>query len=293
MIFSVERLDLQLVKHWFDDFEPFKRHVGQAQKIYRSLDPPIKPFSTSLIDKQCYLKEARMIANFIFKFSISKTLFEFGIRPDLFAGADDGEYVAACVSEQLELRDAMEIVRFHLEIEHLYAHKDTINTSLLEVRLFDLREKLKNKFSKVGWQRQKVPIVSMSTKSRIGENPDGEYCPAHIILRNDSKDLLPNESDQDWTALEIGPRIDVQKWRDYQKIERSPAARKNLNPIYDRKVILPSALAALYQDGVDVDWAVYQQKNKSKRVALPTYPFEHEKCWIEKGDSEGGRVGIQ
>jgi acyl transferase domain-containing protein len=292
MIFSARRLDLRLVKYWFDDLEPFKKHCGQAKKIYRSLDPPLKSFSTSFIDKECHLKEARVIANFIFKYSISKTLFDLGIRPDLFAGAGHGEYAAGCAAELLELRDAIEIVRFHLEIEHLYAHKGAINTSLWEDKLSELEEKLKNKFSEVGWQQPKVPIVSISTKGRISKSPGGGYCPEHIVSRTDSGDVLPSETDQDWMALEIGPRIDVQNWRDYQIIGGDAVVQKNLNTIYDLEVILPSALVALYQAGVDVDWAVYQQKNKSRRVALPTYPFEREKCWIEKSESEKRRVGI-
>lgn len=42
------------------------------------------------------------------------------------------------------------------------------------------------------------------------------------------------------------------------------------------------SLAQLYTRGVEVDWAKFDEPYGRLRVPLPTYPFEHQKYWIER-----------
>jgi acyl transferase domain-containing protein/acyl carrier protein len=42
-------------------------------------------------------------------------------------------------------------------------------------------------------------------------------------------------------------------------------------------------LAELYVRGVPVDWRGFDADYQRRRVALPTYPFERRRCWIELG----------
>ncbi|WP_157787699.1 SDR family oxidoreductase, partial [Chlorogloeopsis fritschii] len=44
-----------------------------------------------------------------------------------------------------------------------------------------------------------------------------------------------------------------------------------------------AVLAHLYCQGVEVDWDAVEQGFVRQRVALPTYPFERQRCWIEEG----------
>ena len=44
---------------------------------------------------------------------------------------------------------------------------------------------------------------------------------------------------------------------------------------------LPSALGRLWLAGVPVDWSGFYQNEKRRRVALPTYPFERKRFWVE------------
>ena len=41
------------------------------------------------------------------------------------------------------------------------------------------------------------------------------------------------------------------------------------------------SLERLYVRGADVDWAGFDRPYQRRRVALPTYPFERQRCWIE------------
>jgi acyl transferase domain-containing protein len=44
------------------------------------------------------------------------------------------------------------------------------------------------------------------------------------------------------------------------------------------------ALAALHVRGVEIDWAGFDAPYPRRRRALPTYPFERERCWLEPGE---------
>jgi acyl transferase domain-containing protein/acyl carrier protein len=45
-------------------------------------------------------------------------------------------------------------------------------------------------------------------------------------------------------------------------------------------------IAALYVGGVDVDWAAFDRGYGRRKVALPTYPFERERYWVDLPDRD-------
>lgn len=44
---------------------------------------------------------------------------------------------------------------------------------------------------------------------------------------------------------------------------------------------LLTAAGKLWQAGVDIDWAALHQPHRRRRVSLPTYPFEHQRHWVD------------
>jgi acyl transferase domain-containing protein len=46
-----------------------------------------------------------------------------------------------------------------------------------------------------------------------------------------------------------------------------------------------NALGRVWQAGVDVDWTRFYEGQKRRRVSLPTYAFDHIRCWIDPGTS--------
>lgn len=51
------------------------------------------------------------------------------------------------------------------------------------------------------------------------------------------------------------------------------------------------ALGRLWQTGVDIDWAAFYDGQDRNRVPLPTYAFDHARCWVEPGSSLGHAGG--
>ena len=46
---------------------------------------------------------------------------------------------------------------------------------------------------------------------------------------------------------------------------------------------LLESVAALYVRGTRIDWRAFEQQGGGRRIALPTYPFQRERYWVETG----------
>jgi acyl transferase domain-containing protein len=71
----------------------------------------------------------------------------------------------------------------------------------------------------------------------------------------------------------------------------------SIQPPQDDRQQMLASLAALYERGVDVDWRGFHRSRgdvrPTRRVALPTYPFQRERFWIEASSTTQGRGGEQ
>jgi acyl transferase domain-containing protein/acyl-CoA synthetase (AMP-forming)/AMP-acid ligase II/acyl carrier protein len=47
---------------------------------------------------------------------------------------------------------------------------------------------------------------------------------------------------------------------------------------------MPGTLAELYLNGFAIDWDAFYRDEERLRVALPTYPFERRRCWLEPSE---------
>ncbi|MGK3989850.1 beta-ketoacyl synthase N-terminal-like domain-containing protein [Sorangium sp. So ce136] len=53
---------------------------------------------------------------------------------------------------------------------------------------------------------------------------------------------------------------------------------------------LAEALGKLWVRGHGVAWKAVRAEEKLRRVPLPTYAFDHQRCWVDPSRSEGGRA---
>jgi polyene macrolide polyketide synthase len=54
-----------------------------------------------------------------------------------------------------------------------------------------------------------------------------------------------------------------------------------------------ASIGALYVRGVPVDWQAFDADYVRRRVQLPTYPFQRERCWLEKSYGSRGPVQVE
>ena len=82
--------------------------------------------------------------------------------------------------------------------------------------------------------------------------------------------------------LEIGPQPVLTDMGQYCVQEGFGQWLPSLRNGYDDWRQLLESLSNLYVHGMDLDWHGFNQENPRCRVALPTYPFERERYWLEE-----------
>jgi acyl transferase domain-containing protein/acyl carrier protein len=67
----------------------------------------------------------------------------------------------------------------------------------------------------------------------------------------------------------------------------SGAARllPSMSPTASEAQRLAETLAALYEQGADIDWEEYHRPYPGRRVRLPTYPFQRERHWPDRANA--------
>jgi acyl transferase domain-containing protein len=142
-----------------------------------------------------------------------------------------------------------------------------------------------------------LPYVSNVTGKWISveEATDAGYWARHLrqtVRFGDGVGLLHQESDAVW--LEVGPGQTLgtlarqQVGRGGARVILSSLARA---PEGESDVATAlKALGRLWLAGVEVDWAGFYGDERRRRLALPAYPFERKRYWIEarRGNEQGG-----
>ncbi|WP_330276707.1 SDR family NAD(P)-dependent oxidoreductase [Lentzea sp. NBC_00516] len=138
-----------------------------------------------------------------------------------------------------------------LKVSHAF------HSPLMEPMLDDFREAIKH----IRFQEPKIPVQA------TGDVTTAEHWVRHVRDAVRFADNVAHIGDA--TFLEIGPDGVLSALVD----GAIPALRKDK----DEVTAWTTALARLFVQGVDVDWApFFPQSNKIK---LPTYPFQHERYW--------------
>jgi thioester reductase-like protein len=96
----------------------------------------------------------------------------------------------------------------------------------------------------------------------------------------------------DWILLEVGPGqtlLDLVKLQgaatDVRRLFAS--LRRPQQPGSDAEFLMKT-LGKLWLAGVQIDWAGFQANERRRRIPLPTYPFERQRYWVERGEARYG-----
>jgi amino acid adenylation domain-containing protein len=134
----------------------------------------------------------------------------------------------------------------------------------------------------------RVPYLSNVTGDwiTVAEATDPAYWARHLrgtVRFSASLAKLLEEPGR--ALLEIGPGRTLTALVQQQPAGRQAACAVASLPHPDAQVssqeFLLATLARLWTAGVEVDWQRFHQPARRRRVALPTYPFERQRYWIE------------
>ncbi|HEX6290021.1 MAG TPA: amino acid adenylation domain-containing protein [Herpetosiphonaceae bacterium] len=139
-------------------------------------------------------------------------------------------------------------------------------------------------------QAPEIPFVSNVTGTWITaeEATSPRYWARHLrqtVRFADGVRLLWSEPGR--ILIEVGPGQSLSSMARQQPKQRKtdqrlalPTLRTSNDPMPDRAMIL-STFGKLWLAGVPVDWAALYRDERRQRLALPTYPFERQRYWLD------------
>jgi amino acid adenylation domain-containing protein len=149
-----------------------------------------------------------------------------------------------------------------------------------------------------------VPFLSNVTGSWIAdeEATDPEYWVRHLLEPVRFGDAVAELwADPAQVLLEVGPGSSLSSLAlQHPGAAAGRVAIPSLRPAFERRQDLPfalTALARLWLAGAPLDARGVYAGESRRRVPLPTYPFERQRCWVEADLGArlagfGGAVGV-
>ena len=245
----------------FSGEEAFSADMGrglyQSQPVFRSALEQcaelIRPHLESGLIAVMYGDERHLLhqpayaqpALFALEYAMAQLWMSWGIRPAAVLGEGSGEYAAATIAGVWSLADGLQMIaargRLMQTVESNGAMAAAAST-----------------FGRVAADiRYNQPQVAIMT----GEAVKPEYWSQPPRARGGFRAALKTLAEKkNQVLLEIGPSA-RQKRLDWAEMTES--------------------LAQLYVAGADIDWTGFDKPYERQKVALPTYPFERHRHWIE------------
>ena len=171
------------------------------------------------------------------------------------------------------------------EIEHARVHIDVAaHSSMLEPILSEFERFCRP----IAFQKPKIPFVSNLTGTWIMESEamDPAYWVRHLrnTVRFDqgARTLLASGSR---ALLEVGPGRTLASLCRQQpgKVAVVTTALRHPNEAASDVAFLKAAVGRLWVAGIEIDSTRFFAPDSQRRVSLPTYPFERQRYWIDKG----------
>ncbi len=190
---------------------------------------------------------------FVAGYALARLWMGWGIVPQALFGVGAGEALAACLAGVLPLADALALA--------LGSPPEELG------RLEPPRGSLLSPVTG-GWLSAEEAADPAYWKPRPERDAGLDQALAQLCKNPDP------------VLLEVGPGEllnRVEAHADFS-FEQATVALESAGP---PRVELLALLGRLWTAGVDVDWQAVYEHHRRRRVILPTYPFEHERFWIE------------
>ena len=136
----------------------------------------------------------------------------------------------------------------------------------------------------------RVPIASTATGSWLtdAEATDPAYWARHARVAVRFKDAISTllSDERDRVFVEVGPRRTVAAFA-AQSMPRGGGSKAlatlDVDAVAgDEYAAILSAMGRLWLAGVEPSWPAFYAPEERRRIALPTYPFERTRYWLER-----------
>jgi SAM-dependent methyltransferase len=148
----------------------------------------------------------------------------------------------------------------------------------------DVAEEFARFVSSIPTQTPRVPIVSSVTgqATDVARLRDAGYWRDQVRQRVRFEDAMATLAAADTDLfVEIGP-APVLTGMASQTLRAGSLAVASMRREQDAAPQMLESLAQLYARGATVDWKAFYAASRGRRIELPTYPFEHQRYWLDE-----------
>ncbi|MBX9789162.1 MAG: type I polyketide synthase [Pirellulales bacterium] len=207
---------------------------------------------------------ARGTASFVAAFALAQLWRAWGVQPAALVGAGHGELAAACLAGALDLRTSLQLAAA------LDAGDETFRETASSV-MFGKPQLLWVSASTGRPGPKETPLDAADWLARLRSATDA----------SGAGDALAKLGVQ--VALLLGgvPAAAADKSSAVRWIASCPASASAVSNAAQADRALQMAVARLWTLGVAIDWRGYYRDRTRPRLPLPTYPFQHERYWLD------------
>jgi myxalamid-type polyketide synthase MxaB len=184
-----------------------------------------------------------------------------GVEPSVLIGDGIGEYAAAAVANVFAIEDALDLVADRSGLLHTLARAAKMTPATAH-----------------------MSIVSSVTADLVSREVlmDPEYWLRHQVAPGRFRDGIELVRRLGCTVfLEVGPTPTLTD-RCRQSVDPNLPWLASLSPDRSEWDQLLQSVAEMYVHGVGVDWEAFDRGYGRRKLNLPTYPFQRQRCWFTK-----------
>jgi phthiocerol/phenolphthiocerol synthesis type-I polyketide synthase E len=209
------------------------------------------------------------------------------IEHDVWLAAENGPKMSVASGlveavEQLERRlaaDRVATVRL--------ASQNAFHTPLMAEAAKAFRQKVES----VARHAPTIPWLSNVTGTWIqaAEAQSAQYWGNQILSRVRFTQNLAALTDRQKLLVEVGPGealIGISRQQMPKSIMVASLGAENRR--YPDQIVFLEAAARAWECGISLQWQALQPDARRRRVALPTYPFERQRYWVESPQAKAG-----
>ena len=180
---------------------------------------------------------------------------------------------SAAIAKICSVFEGVGIKTKQLQVSHAF------HSPLMEPMLTEFEAVAKE----ISYNPPKIPLISNVTGTEVGtEITTAQYWVAHVRQPVRFAQSMKTLEEQGYEAfLEIGPKPILLGMGRQCVTEEVGEWLPSLRPGVDEWQQMLSSVGQLYVKGVKIDWSGFDSDYSRQKVALPTYPFQRERCWIE------------
>lgn len=230
-------------------------------------------------------------ALFALEYALAGLWQSWGVKPGAVMGYGAGECAAACVAGVFSLEDGLKLTaaRGHF-METAGAENDMCTVPVVPVP-----GELERAASKVAYSMPQIPFYSGFTgQPAADEIAAPAYWCRHVrqpISFSAGMKILKKQGCE--IFMEIGPKPGLSGIGRLLLHEDGGSRMVDFRGGQEDWRQILRALGELYVSGIAVDWSGFDTGYSRHRIALPTYPFQRERYWIEEGVPAGSAPAEQ